>query len=143
MHTVQQLSGNMRKIDVAVLSTKGPGGAICSRPMSNNGDVDFDGTSYFFTNGDTQKIRDIEADERVSLSFTGKPGANSKSHFFVTVHGRAELICDRQVFNDHWTSDLDNWFDQGPETPGLVMIKVRAERIRYWDGADQGELIVT
>lgn len=143
MHTVQQLSGNMREIDVAVLSTTGPGGAICSRPMSNNGDVDFDGTSYFFTNGDTQKIRDIEADERVSLSFTGKPGVNSKSHFFVTVHGRAELIRDRQVFNDHWTADLDNWFDQGPETPGLVMIKVRAERIRYWDGADQGELIVT
>ncbi len=32
------------------------------------------------------------------------------------------------------------WFEQGIDTPGLVLIKVAAERIHYWDGKDQGEL---
>jgi general stress protein 26 len=26
------------------------------------------------------------------------------------------------------------------DTPGLVMIKVRAERAHYWDGEDEGEI---
>ena len=38
--------------------------------------------------------------------------------------------------------DLDVWFEDGIDTPGLVMIHVRAERIHYWDGKDDGEVIL-
>jgi general stress protein 26 len=46
------------------------------------------------------------------------------------------------MFKAHWTPDLDAWFQEGADTPGLVLIRVRAEQIRYWDGPDQGALDV-
>lgn len=36
--------------------------------------------------------------------------------------------------------DLDRWFKQGIDTPGLTLIKVSARRLHYWDGYDEGEL---
>ena len=33
------------------------------------------------------------------------------------------------------------WFKEGVDTPGLVLIKVHARRIKYWDGVKgEGEL---
>jgi general stress protein 26 len=60
--------------------------------------------------------------------------------FFITVEGRAELILDKAEFVEHWTKDLDAWFKQGIDTPGLTLIKVVAERLHYWDGYDSGEI---
>jgi general stress protein 26 len=62
--------------------------------------------------------------------------------FFLTVEGRASLIRDKAQFAAHWTKDLDLWFEQGTDTPGLVMIKVSAERLHYWDGYEEGELFL-
>ena len=49
--SLADLATKMRGIDIAMLSTRTAGGEIASRPMSNNGDVDDDGDSYFFTWG--------------------------------------------------------------------------------------------
>jgi hypothetical protein len=38
----------MKGIDIAIMSTHGENKTIASRPMSKNGDVRYDGTSYFF-----------------------------------------------------------------------------------------------
>ena len=56
------------------------------------------------------------------------------------MQGEAELIKDKARFAEHWTEDLDSWFKEGIDTPGLTMIKVRARRIHYWDGYDEGEI---
>ncbi len=60
--------------------------------------------------------------------------------FFVAVEGEAELIREKSRFAEHWTKDLDRWFEQGPDTPGVAMIRVRAGRVRYWNGTDEGEI---
>jgi len=60
--------------------------------------------------------------------------------FFITVEGRAELIRDKDQFAEHWTKDLDSWFKQGIDTPGLTLVKVKAQRLHYWDGYDEGEI---
>ena len=85
---------------------------------------------------------DIARDPKVGLGFSGKGGFFSGSGIYVTVEGRAELIRDKAMFKKHWTSDLDAWFKQGADTPNLVLIKVRAKRIKYWDGGEEGELVV-
>ena len=38
--------------------------------------------------------------------------------------------------------DYLDFLGRGPDTPGLVLIKVHAKRIHYWDGDDSGELRV-
>ncbi|MBB5729325.1 general stress protein 26 [Sphingomonas prati] len=138
--TRDDLSGKMGKIDFGMLSTRTDGGAIASRPMSNNGEVEYRGDSFFFTYEDARTVSDIESDARVGLTFTGAPGLLGGPPLFIAVEGHAELIRDKAQFATHWTTGLDRWFGQGIDTPGLVMIRVRAERIHYWNGGDEGEV---
>ena len=138
-----EISEKMRDIDFAILSTRTEGGAVAGRPMSNNRQVEFDGDAYFFTCGDTRTVADIERDPRAGLAYQGKSGMLGVKPFFITVEGDGELIRDKARFAEHWTKDLDAWFKQGVETPDLTMIKVRAKRLHYWDGYDEGELDLT
>ena len=45
--TLADLSDKMRDIDFAMLSTHAEGGEIAGRPMSNNGDVAYEGDFVF------------------------------------------------------------------------------------------------
>ena len=138
--TLSDISEKMRDIDFAILSTRTQSGAIAARPMSNNRQVDYDGDNYFFTLQETGSIRDITGDPNVGLSVQGRSGALGMKPFFITIEGRAELIRDKGQFAEHWTSDLDEWFKDGIDTPGLVLIKVNAQRLHYWDGYQEGEI---
>ena len=137
---LQDISEKMRDIDFTILSTRTEGGQIAARPMSNNRQVEFDGDSYFFTCEDTGTVRDIRSDPNVGLSLQSKSGLLGLKPFFITIEGRAELIQDKGRFAKHWTKDLDAWFKDGIDTPGLTMIKVNAARLHYWDGFDEGEI---
>lgn len=141
--TLAQLAEKMRDIDFTMLSTRTAGGAIGSRPMSNNRDVDYDGDSYYFTYDDALMVADIRAEPRVGLSLQGKSGLLGLRPFFLAVEGRADIIRNSEHFAEHWSKSLDRWFPQGIDTPGLVMIHVRAERVHYWDGEDEGEVVLT
>lgn len=138
--TLEQLAKQMRDIDIAVLSTHSEGGQIAGWPMSNNRDVDYDGDSYYFALAESRTVQDIARDRRVALAFQSTRGLLGRRPLFIAVEGDAELIRDRDQFKSHWTADLDLWFKDGIDTPGLVMIKVHATRIHYWDGMDEGEL---
>jgi general stress protein 26 len=43
---------------------------------------------------------------------------------FIAFDGAADLIRDKAQFEAHWTKDLD--------TPGLVLIRVRADPLSRW-----------
>ena len=54
--------------------------------------------------------------------------------------GTAERIRDDKAqFQEHWQPSLEQWFKEGVDTPNLVPVKVRAARITYWEGMEQGE----
>src|ERR1700754_4142676 len=76
--TLKDLSKKMADIDFAMLITKTKLGQVSARPMSNNGDVDFDGDSYYFTWEDSRMTSDIERDPAVGLTFTGAKGLFGK-----------------------------------------------------------------
>ena len=140
--SLTDIADDMREIDIAMLATRTPEGQITSRPMSNNGNVEYQGDSYYFTREPSRLVSEIEHDPRVALSFTVKPGLLSGGGTFINVQGDAQLVRDRGEFEAHWAPDLEAWFEQGLDTPGLVMIKVRATHVRYWYGTDQGEFDV-
>jgi general stress protein 26 len=140
-NSIQDIAKKMAGIDIAILSTHTGSGQIANRPMSSNGDVTYDGTSYYFTFEQAHAVAEIQANPNVALGFTGAGGIFSDA-IYVAVEGRAELIRDKAAFKAHWTSSLDRWFDKGVDTPGIVLIKVKATRITYWDGEDEGEVKV-
>lgn len=140
--TLEQLSEKMKDIDFAMLATYAPGGEIGSRPMSNNREVDYDGDAWFFTDETSQMVADIASNPAVNLSYQGKSGLLGLRPFFAAVEGHAILIRDKQAFAEHWTKGLERWWPDGIDTPGIVLIKVSGKRAHYWDGEDEGELLL-
>jgi general stress protein 26 len=140
--TLADLAEDMKNIDFAMLFTKTENGDLAGRPMSNNGDVEYNGSSFYFTFEQSRTVADIERDAKVALSFQGSKGLLGRPPLFVAVEGVAELIRERSEFDRHWTKDLDRWFENGADTPGIVLIKIDATRIHYWKGEEDGEIIV-
>ncbi|WJH41187.1 pyridoxamine 5'-phosphate oxidase family protein [Aliirhizobium terrae] len=136
---MEELSKKLGKIDFCMFNTSGPG-SIVSRPMSNNGDVEYDGDSWFFSYEDTKKVGDINRNNAVTLTFTAPPSLLGKPGIFIAVDGEADLIRDKAQFEKHWAKDLERWFPEGIDTPGLILIKVSARAIEYWDGEDNGRM---
>ena len=137
--TITDIAKHMRHIDICMLTAKTNAGGLEARPMSNNKDVEYDGDSYFFANDSSSGVREIESDGEVNLAFSRLPNLVTKP-FFLSVSGKASLIRDRSVMQEHWVPDLEMWFKDGLETPGIVLIKVKAYALKYWDGGDEGEL---
>jgi general stress protein 26 len=138
--TLADLAADLRGIDICMLATRTDDGQITSRPMSNNGEAEYDGDSFYFTRDTSRVVHEIQRDPKVSLAFSTPPGLLTGAGLYVSVQGQAQVIRDKARFEEHWSPDLDIWFEQGIETPGVVMLKVRAETIRYWAGEDQGEI---
>ncbi|WP_200799935.1 pyridoxamine 5'-phosphate oxidase family protein [Hymenobacter daecheongensis] len=124
----------MANLDYALLTTRTSWGQLSTRPMSNNGDVNYDGNSYYFTFEQSRTVSDITEDPHVSLGFTGSKG------LFLTIVGRAHLIRHKPTMQQHWVPSLNQWFPQGVDTPGVVLVRVEAKRIKYWQNEDEGEL---
>jgi general stress protein 26 len=102
--------------------------------MSNNGDVKYNGSSYFFTYEGSQKIKDIELNPHVNLNFEGKDG------FYLAVTGKAKLIRDKGMFAQHWLDSLKQWFKDGIDTPGMVLIHVKGNELHYWQKNKEGKI---
>ncbi|WP_232493255.1 pyridoxamine 5'-phosphate oxidase family protein [Novosphingobium kaempferiae] len=138
--TLPELSKKMRDIDFAMLISQTEGKAISGRPMSNNREVGFDGDAWFFADGSTRMVGDIANNPNVGLSYQGEAGFLGMRPLFIHVEGVAELLRDHAEFEKHWTKDLERWWPDGIDTPGLVLIRITGSRIHYWDGEDQGDI---
>ncbi len=135
--TLTGIARHMRKLDICMMNTQSPRGVINSRPMSNNGDVTYKGDSYFFSYEGSQKIKDIVANPQVSLNFEGENG------LYITIMGKAKLIRNKPQLETHWLDDLKQWFRQGLDTPGIVLIHVKGSRLKYWQKNKVGEIKIT
>ena len=138
--TLADITAEMADIDFTMMSTRAADGRIAARPMSNNGQVEYRGDSYYFAWGHAHLVSEIEADPNVGLAFQGSKGLLGASQMFIAVEGRGTIVRDKVQFQKHWTPDLDRWFTEGIDTPGVVMVSVRAQRIHYWRGEEEGEI---
>lgn len=125
----------MRDLDFCMLTTRSEDGQLHGRPMSNNGEVEFDGDVWFFSAVDTRKVKEIEADPGVHLSY-----ADVKRFRFISMSGEAEIVRDVQKKQELWVEELERWFEDGPESEDVVLIKVTPSVVAYWNGEDEGEV---
>lgn len=135
--SLKKISKMMRDLDFCMMTTRGDGQELTSRPMSNNGNVEYDGDSYFFSSDDQPLVQQIETHPSVNLSFMGE------KRLFVSVVGEAELIRDRELMKPHWRKSLEMWFKDGLDTAGLVMICVKGKNIKYWQDMESGEVTIS
>ena len=123
----------IKDIDICMFVTRADG-AVRGRPMSNNGKVEFDGDSWFFSYRDTPKVEEIEADPNVQLAYIA-----TEKGTWISVEGTAQVVEDDARKRKLWDKQLEAWFKDGPEDDNVVLLKVSAERIHAW--ADGEELV--
>ena len=122
----------LRKLDIGMLITRGGDGTLHGRPMSNNGEVEYDGGSWFFARDGSRKVAEIDADARVALAFI-----DTANGTWINVEGEAIIIRDDDERKRAlWKDDLKVWFKDGPADPEVVLIKVAARHIDAWTGED-------
>ena len=132
--TLTGIARHMRKLDICMMVTETARGGLNSRPMSNNRDVTYKGDSYFFTYEKTGKIKDLETNPNVCLNYEGEKG------LFISIMGKAKLVRRKAAFEEHWDDSLNQWFKQGIDTPGIVLIHVKGNKLRYWQREKEGEI---
>jgi YD repeat-containing protein len=121
------LKDKIKDIQFVMLTTVEQDDDLRSRPMATH-DMDDDGTIWFFTYDDSAKVREIQRNDRVSLSYT-----DTGSETYVSAAGKAELVKDRAKINELWSDFLKAWFPEGKNDPRIALLKVTLHQAEYWD----------
>ena len=124
---LEKLKDKIKDIRIAMLTTLEADGDFHTRPMATH-EMDPDGTMWFFTYNDSNKVDEIQHHERISLAFSD-PG----SELYVTTKGTAQVVNDRDKINELWSDFLKTWFPGGKDDPNVGLLKVSIHGGEYWD----------
>lgn len=89
----------------------------------------FAGELWFFTNSDSEKVREIDRNPRVMLSY-----ADNSSSNYVVAWGEARCERDPAKARELWNIHAKGWWPEGPGSAELTLISVRLTSAEYWDG---------
>lgn len=123
----------MKNLDFCMMITQDGKQISHSRPMSNNDKVEYDGDSWFFTYEDSNKVDQIKENHYVNLIY------QTDDILFIECTGKGEIVKDKDILKDKWVDSLDQLFPEGVDTPGICLIKVTANHVKFWHKNEEGE----
>ena len=129
---IPEIARMLREIDVCVFATRGEGGQLHARPMSNNRQVEWDGDSWFFAPSGGRLVAELEAEPRAVNAYRVEEGFG-----FISVSGRASIETDPKLKRRYWLEELERWFPNGPDDPNVSLIRLAAEHVDWW--GEQGD----
>ncbi len=103
---IKKIGEFIREIDFTMMTTVDEDSDLQSRPMSTQ-KTDFDGTVYFFTYEDTDKIKHIKKNPRVNLAYSAPD-----DQIYLSLKGKGEESKDRQKMEELWSPELRAWFPE-------------------------------
>ncbi|MCK8494584.1 MULTISPECIES: pyridoxamine 5'-phosphate oxidase family protein [Spirosoma] len=124
---LDKLRDKIKDIRIAMLTTQEVDGDFHARPMATH-QMDEDGTMWFFTYDNSNKVAEIRNNERIALGFSD-PG----SEVYVSTSGYAEVVKDQAKINELWSDFLKTWFPNGKDDPNIALLKVTTHAGEYWD----------
>lgn len=123
---VQKFTALVNEIRVCMFITNGDEDDH-TRPMATV-QVDEDGSLWFFTDVRSIKVEEVSQDGKVHLVYA-HPGKES----YVDVWGKASVISDRKEIEAKWSPVVKVYFPKGADDPNLALLKVKPQRVYYWD----------
>lgn len=126
---VKKVAELIKGIKLAMMTTVDTDGTLHSRPMGTQ-DKEFDGTLYFLTGKNSQKLEELHHDSHVNIAY-----ANPDSNQWVSVAGTATASRDQQKIDELWSPFHKAWFPEGKEDPNIVVIRVDVDSVEYWEAA--------
>ncbi len=142
----QELSGRegqkkigelIHSIHIAMLTTVAKDGTMSSRPMAVQ-DVPFDGTMWFLTRSTSEKIDEVEEDQRVTLTF-----AEPKDSKYIALKGQASVSQDREKIGELWNPLYKAWFPKGEDDPEISVLRVDVSEADYWEASGNKLVMLT
>ncbi len=124
---LHKLKEEIKDIRTAMLTTQREDGNFHSRPMATHA-IDDDGTMWFFTYENSNKVQEIQKNNRVSLVFS-----DTGAETYVATSGTGEIVKDRAKINELWNDVLKTWFPDGKDDPNITLLKVTTHSGEYWD----------
>ncbi|MBO0931716.1 pyridoxamine 5'-phosphate oxidase family protein [Fibrella aquatilis] len=121
------LRDKIKDVRITMMTTTEEDGDLHTRPMATHA-IDDDGTMWFFTYDDSNKIKEIQHSSNVALGF-----ADPGSELYVSVQGRAEVVKDQAKIDQLWDDFLKTWFPGGKDDPRITLLKVTPHGGEYWD----------
>ncbi len=115
------------KVGMLVTSQSEPAANLHARPMSLVQEA-YDGTLYFYTHENDEKVYEIEKDKDVCLSF-----ASPQDNTYVSLSGTARLNKDEDLINRYWSNAVEAWFEGGKDNPNITMLEVKISSGEHWD----------
>jgi general stress protein 26 len=134
---IPQIAALINEIDICLFATRSADGQLHARPMSNNGQVEWDGQSWFFAPTDGRLVAELRADPTAVAAYRAEEG-----FAFVSVSGRVTIETDQELKQRHWLDDLERWFPNGPTDPNVALIRLDADEAQWWteDGDGKADL---
>ena len=134
---IPQIAALINEIDICLFATRGADGQLHARPMSNNGQVEWDGQSWFFAPTDGRLVAELRADPTAVAAYRAEEGFT-----FVSVSGRVTIETDKELKERYWLDDLERWFPNGPSDPNVALIRLDADGAQWWteDGDGTADL---
>lgn len=102
------------------------GSELAGRPMAAIAAQD-ENVLYFFADARRRKIRQIEENPRVHLTFI-HPGRQK----YVSIVGTAEVVNDREKIRAFWSIGSKIWWTS-PDNSNIRIIKVVPLEAEFWD----------
>ncbi len=130
---VPEIAALIKKIDLCLFTTSGDDGQLHTRPMSNNGQVEWEGTSWFFAPNDGRLVAELQADPRAVAGYRV-----GDAYDFISISGRATIETDPELKKQYWLPELERWFPNGPGDPNVALIRLDAEHADWWTGEGDG-----
>jgi general stress protein 26 len=126
-HDVTKLVDKIKDIKIAMMTTVENGNELHSRPMYTSKPEE-DGTLWFFTERDSQKVDEVQQDRHINLGYS-----SPSDNLYVAITGTAQIVTDRAKIKELWSEALRGWFPNGSDDPNIALLRVTIDKGEYWD----------
>lgn len=127
--TIEQKKKHLHELiadfSTGMLVTRAPDGHLHARPLAL-ASAQHDGNVYFSTSIEAPKVVELDADERVAVTF-------QDDKRYVSLAGTARTTRDRVLIDRLWSEAWKVWFPKGKDDPTLAIITVTPDTGEYWD----------
>ncbi len=130
---IPEIAALIKKIDLCLFTTSGDDGQLHTRPMSNNGQVEWEGSSWFFAPSDGRLVAELQVDPQAVAGYRA-----GDAYDFISISGRATIETDAELKKQYWLPELERWFPNGPGDPNVALIRLDAEHADWWTGEGDG-----
>ena len=122
----QKIWNLIKDIKTGMLTTL-HGKELRARPMVLVQD-EYDGTLWFYTDLESEKVMEVEKDHDVCVTF-----ADPDNQVYVSLTGIGRPTRDKALINKYWNNFVAAWFPEGKDSANVGMLEIKVQKGEHWD----------